>query len=293
MKEELLKILACPMCKTAPLRYDRSPGTETLTCSGCAGTYPVEKSIPHMLPDKIADNLSARDREWSTWSGKLENFIQWRKMTWNASTNAERLKIHVDAMKEKFVTFTGLRNSGKRIIDIGSGDGGMKTVLGSCSYFGVDPLLIEGCPYDFPMVRAVGEYLPFRSGSFDAAILNQVLDHCNSVDDVLEETMRVIGADGSIYVMQYIARGDSFAARIYNLLIKAYLAIKGVKNLDTKTRRYDRKDLVDFFRERFEAVESVEFSESQTFIRAARAKKEPKPSFEKPISMPAAGKQSC
>jgi uncharacterized protein YbaR (Trm112 family)/SAM-dependent methyltransferase len=267
MKEDVLKILACPMCKASPLGCETSSGTEVLKCPGCGRKYRIENSIPDMLPENIAGDLSVADNEWNIWSDKLQNFIQWRKMTWNGSMGAEKIKSHVDEIKINFVDFTGLRDSGKMIIDIGCGSG-LRPFLGSSTYVGIDPLLIEGHSYDFPMVRGVGEHLHFCDGSFDEAVLNQVLDHCNSIDKVLQETMRVVRADGAINVMQYTSEPDSLLVRAYNALIKIYLAIKGVKDLDTKTRCFDRKGIENFFRERFKEVKVWEYSRTQVFIRA-------------------------
>lgn len=45
---ELLKILACPMCKQkVELRG------EELVCVGCGRRYPIVNGIPHMLPDEL------------------------------------------------------------------------------------------------------------------------------------------------------------------------------------------------------------------------------------------------
>lgn len=45
---ELLKILACPVCKKkVELKGDE------LVCVGCGRRYPVKGGIPHMLPDEL------------------------------------------------------------------------------------------------------------------------------------------------------------------------------------------------------------------------------------------------
>ena len=46
LKEELLKILACPKCK-GDLEYDSADGW--LSCSHCRLRYPVRDDIPIML----------------------------------------------------------------------------------------------------------------------------------------------------------------------------------------------------------------------------------------------------
>lgn len=55
MKQELLEILACPVCKgDLDLRADKEKGKEvvegTLRCSSCGAEYPIEDGIPNMLP---------------------------------------------------------------------------------------------------------------------------------------------------------------------------------------------------------------------------------------------------
>jgi uncharacterized protein YbaR (Trm112 family) len=56
MKRELLNILACPVCKSSPLNMtiDKEDGGDivegVLTCHNCGRTYPIEGSIPNMLP---------------------------------------------------------------------------------------------------------------------------------------------------------------------------------------------------------------------------------------------------
>jgi len=56
MRKDLMDILACPVCKHHPLELDArvEEGDEviegTLTCPRCKRGYPIEESIPNMLP---------------------------------------------------------------------------------------------------------------------------------------------------------------------------------------------------------------------------------------------------
>lgn len=49
LKEELLKILACPQCK-GNLEYDKENGR--LICFECSLRYPIRDDIPVMLVDE-------------------------------------------------------------------------------------------------------------------------------------------------------------------------------------------------------------------------------------------------
>lgn len=229
-----------------------------------------------MLPEKIASGLPLEDDGWTAWGTKLKNFTQWRKRVWDNSPAADKAQSYAINLKEQFVDFTGLKDSSRKIIDIGCGDGGIRKMLGTCRYYGVDPLLLENHDYDFNIVKGVGEHLPFADGYFDEAILNQVLDHCNSIDKLLEETVRVIGKNGSINVMQYISEPEGLFANTYNILLRVYLSVKKVKPLDTKMRHFNAEGLLSFFRDRFENVRFLKYSNYQFFIRASVWKKGPR-----------------
>jgi uncharacterized protein len=56
MKIELMDILACPVCKSHPLQLNavQKNGNDvvkgSIYCSKCQVTYPIEDSIPNLLP---------------------------------------------------------------------------------------------------------------------------------------------------------------------------------------------------------------------------------------------------
>ncbi len=59
MKSKLMEILACPVCRHHPLELtvDKKEGEDiisgTIRCVKCGNTYPVEDSIPNMLPPEL------------------------------------------------------------------------------------------------------------------------------------------------------------------------------------------------------------------------------------------------
>ena len=60
MKRELMDILACPVCKgDLSLDVTREDGDEimegSLTCASCNEVYPIEDSIPNLLPPDLRD----------------------------------------------------------------------------------------------------------------------------------------------------------------------------------------------------------------------------------------------
>jgi uncharacterized protein len=60
MREDLMEILCCPMCRAdLRLKVDKKEGEEivlgTLTCTGCGLVYPIEDGIPDLLPPDERD----------------------------------------------------------------------------------------------------------------------------------------------------------------------------------------------------------------------------------------------
>ena len=58
MKKSLMEILACPMCKgSLELKVNEERDNEvikgSLACSRCNETYPIEDSIPNLLPPSL------------------------------------------------------------------------------------------------------------------------------------------------------------------------------------------------------------------------------------------------
>jgi len=66
MKRKLMDILACPMCKSWPLKllvFEEKEEVDEgiIVCEKCNRFYPIMEQIPHMLPDE----LRSRDEDLS------------------------------------------------------------------------------------------------------------------------------------------------------------------------------------------------------------------------------------
>jgi uncharacterized protein YbaR (Trm112 family) len=58
MRRDLMEILACPVCKgPLELTVEREEGEEIVTgrlrCSRCREEYPIQDSIPNLLPPEL------------------------------------------------------------------------------------------------------------------------------------------------------------------------------------------------------------------------------------------------
>jgi len=94
---------------------------------------------------------------------------------------------------------------GKRILDIGCGVGAFVQRLGE---FSSD---IHGTDVDRESVRrgaealpnlalALGEHMPFKSGSFDVILLHEVLEHVDNDIETLREARRLLAPGGRIVI---------------------------------------------------------------------------------------------
>lgn len=60
MRRKLMDILVCPMCKgelelKVSIERDDEIIEGSLTCAACDETYPIEDTIPNMLPPSLRD----------------------------------------------------------------------------------------------------------------------------------------------------------------------------------------------------------------------------------------------
>ena len=63
MKKDLMDILACPVCKgDLELRSEEEEGDDVivggLECVACSESYPIEGSIPNLLPPELRRELA-------------------------------------------------------------------------------------------------------------------------------------------------------------------------------------------------------------------------------------------
>jgi 2-polyprenyl-3-methyl-5-hydroxy-6-metoxy-1,4-benzoquinol methylase len=134
------------------------------------------------------------------------DFDEWAKKRIWAECHQERL---LDRLERHVL---GHRCwSGMRVLDLGTGRGGLSVVLrlGGARVTALDlrrrncrilKLRAERYGLTVPAVRAVGEYLPFEAGSFDLVICKDVTEHCREPQRVLTEIARVLAPNGKAYV---------------------------------------------------------------------------------------------
>ncbi len=94
---------------------------------------------------------------------------------------------------------------GKVILDIGSGIGGTASVLSetnTCISLDISFMKLRSQDESPSMHRvcADGRFLPFRPGTFDVIILQDVIEHIDHAERVLNEVFHVLKDSGLIYI---------------------------------------------------------------------------------------------
>ncbi len=226
-----LEMLACPECPGAPLksrieRVARDAVMEgTLACAACGACFPIVEGIPWLLPIALRDagqgSVAELPEEYRRWADRLfTGFRQWREKTWSREeTDARRRsRVVAEELRDAFIGFCG--PVGGRVLEVGCGSGYMAEAAGfrPDEYWGIDPMPDPGGQYAFRFVAAIGERLPFTSGSFGAVVIKDSLHHFQDLGKVFAEARRVTRAGGDLLVSQgcetAAGKGTAGAARV-------------------------------------------------------------------------------
>jgi SAM-dependent methyltransferase len=97
--------------------------------------------------------------------------------------------------------------AGKTILDVGCGPYPLSIAFEDCRIVGLDPLVLHYEAAGFPLaeftdrvtfVQAFAEEMPFPSGSFDAVISVNAIDHVDDFARAAQEISRVLKKDGAL-----------------------------------------------------------------------------------------------
>ena len=136
---------------------------------------------------------------WKDWSEKQANFLQWRN-----EKRKQRDKRSWTVFKEQFLKMVPILHSNSTVLDVGCAKGAfLKEVVKRCGCHGVgvDPSPIKA---DFPVVKAVAEYLPFRNDCFDLIFTTSSLDHFQSPESFISGVDSLLQENGYLMIMQGI-----------------------------------------------------------------------------------------
>ena len=141
------------------------------------------------------------------------------------------------------------------VLDIGAGDGSLYPLIKeACGFFAaVEPSRKQSrgfspAPRRY-MCNGYGEFLPYKSGLFDAVVIKAALDHCADPAGVLLESSRVLKDGGKVFILlsnegawykrllgrynQRRRRGDSHNFYFDPSQVKRLLEGNGFRGVDT------------------------------------------------------------
>ncbi len=130
------------------------------------------------------------------WKSSLDLFLS-RRGTY---TDDETLRKNLELVDD-FIRFAELDGM---ILDVGCGSGDLRGYVDLEDYVGIDPIEPPTCV--FPFVQGIGEFLPFKDGSFDCTVVKATLDHCWSPERVMFECDRVLKRNGRVFVWLKVTR---------------------------------------------------------------------------------------
>lgn len=180
----LTKLLACPVCH-ADVELDEW----VARCSACGRRYSSIEGVVDFTPQPPPDpEVGAR---WGLWEQLERNgCVSYENDPHNNLSVGDR---------DDCAAFAQFADLEGRILDVGCGPQRLPAYARDCPgvFVGIDPLLGE-LPRQFAFVRGIGEYLPFRSDSFDRVLFATSLDHTLAPTRALAEARRVVKPSGSV-----------------------------------------------------------------------------------------------
>lgn len=165
-------------------------------------------------------------------------------------------------------------NSNTKILEIGSGAGGIITFLNeSNNRFAIDPLenfyssvqsFVDQRDKNVKYKTAMGEELPFENKFFDLVIMDNVLDHCENPQKVMEQVNRVLTEEGLIYFKQ---NTYNYWGLIVRFLMEKFLIDKGHPHTFLKNKLLK---LIE--KNNFKVISSFRSGYFKTWMREIRSK---------------------
>lgn len=197
---ELLKILACPICKS-----DVRLESDQLTCVNCRMKYRIDNGIPVMLKEDEIHKTQERDqrkyfdREFSTYQKyRLEN---WRTSYIRRIFDALEIKSSLENRDDLYLDI-GVGGSGYTVIE--AAKKGVRSIGTDLSLVGMQQAKKlareEGVEKLCHFVVSSAEALPFTNKVFSKISSIAVLEHISDDKQAIAEVSRVTTERGRIFI---------------------------------------------------------------------------------------------
>lgn len=193
ISEELLSILACPVCKGAIESIDRQ-----LKCSKCNATYQIKEGIPIMLPPHLEEE---QELAICIWGKDYEELL-----------NKIRQSYHVNIIDQYALSDYNLvnrfaRKSDKNFLELGCGRARLSLLLAKqgLSIVGLD-LSMEAlvfAKYMFASQKLHGSFIcgdilhpPLKAGSFGLAFAGGSIEHFENTQQGVRAIAELLSPEG-------------------------------------------------------------------------------------------------
>ncbi len=186
----------CLSCAASALR----PGDHQLICSVCGADYPVQQSVPVLLPSiEQLQAIASEDAQRIT----LQQYqLIYDKVYAHDGLMGTDLDGGYDRTTKEAMLAFGSPLACKRLLDLGAGAGNLWAyvppgVEGYALDISVTGIAKAASRYpDLTVSVSVGEFLPYPDRFFDVVIAADTLEHTFSPARTLQEISRVLRPDG-------------------------------------------------------------------------------------------------
>ena len=210
----------CPRCSGVLVA---SP--DAVRCTACSRLFPVVDSMPVLLPEGVADDVTARAfaRQWA-----LRETGAFETETLYGESAAEELQSFLD----RFGVRAAHELAGKRILDIGCGSGRLTRSLAE---YAPAARIVAGDRSDAARVAArrcrglanvrVAQFdllqPPLPAGAFDLVYADGVVPHVPDADAALSALVPLLAPGGRLFVWIYPERFSPYRL-LRDVLVRPY-----------------------------------------------------------------------
>lgn len=268
MDVEFLSTLWCPACQSSALALEGaaptsdSKGDGVLRCEGCRAAFRIELGIPVLIPEGALTGV-----EWDVWREHLAKFQARRKTRIENPDEPMTKRTSRTNPQPAFAEFVGI--DAGTVLDVGCGPGRFRHHFDAerVRYVGLDPIIHLPEVRDFPFVRGLAEYLPFKARTFTDIVVLAALDHFRDLDRFLGEARRVLVPGGRLHLLQSVheLRGPISAVKVVGHKLKDALEDRWTKDafgrhVPKHLEEFTRRSLVERFGGTFEMVSAERYS---------------------------------
>jgi SAM-dependent methyltransferase len=169
MKKDILSLLVCPRCQQKLALV----GADKLHCNNCG----YEASMLNGKP--IFTDVPATIQPWEKVERGPDKGTTWRRSNWRF-LNDEVKTLAPEAL----------------ILDVGAGHGDFADIFEEKNYYSLDIV-----PYaEVDLVCDLGQTIPFKTGTFDAVVLMNVLEHVYENRGLVQNIGKILKPGGKLII---------------------------------------------------------------------------------------------